>query len=76
MPRMEPKDTTDNEAYKGFTNSNCPFLPCHGGVTKEFNCLFCYCPLIAYKCPGPYTVFRDSNGITTASGKNCFSLLT
>lgn len=50
---MEPKDTTTNEAFKGFTNDKCPFLPCHKGVKRAFNCLFCYCPLIAYDCPGP-----------------------
>ncbi|MEO0035287.1 MAG: hypothetical protein RLZZ501_1310, partial [Pseudomonadota bacterium] len=32
---MEPKDTTQNEAYKGFTNLNCPFYPCHQGVKRE-----------------------------------------
>ena len=32
---MEPKDSTNNEAFKGFTNSACPFYPCHPGVEHE-----------------------------------------
>lgn len=71
MPKSEPKDTTDNDAFKGFTNTKCPFLPCHGGVTKEFNCLFCYCPLIAYECPGPYVTFEDANGIVRKDCSRC-----
>ncbi len=65
---MQPKDTTNNQAFKGFTNHACPFLPCHAGVKREFNCLFCYCPLIAYECPGPYEVYTDANGLRR---KNC-----
>ncbi|SEQ48501.1 Cysteine-rich small domain-containing protein [Ectothiorhodospira magna] len=59
---MASRDDTENEAYKGFTNSACPFMPCHRGITRAFNCLFCYCPLMAYDCPGPYTVFTDPQG--------------
>ena len=68
---MEPKDTTKNEAFKGFTNTACPFLPCHEGVRGKFNCLFCYCPLIAYECPGPYKVFTDANGVTRKDCSDC-----
>jgi Zn-finger protein len=68
---MQPKDTTNNEAFKGFTNHECPFLPCHKGVKREFNCLFCYCPLIAYECPGPYLVFEDTNGLKRKDCSAC-----
>ncbi|ARC89368.1 cysteine-rich small domain-containing protein [Rhodovulum sp. MB263] len=68
---MQPKDLTDNEAFKGFTNSACPFLPCHKGVAREFNCLFCYCPLIAYECPGPYQTYTDANGLTRKDCSAC-----
>jgi len=68
---MEPKKVTDNEAFKGFTNTACPFYPCHSGTTREFNCLFCYCPLIAYECPGPYTLFEDKNGIIRKDCSAC-----
>jgi len=47
----EPKDVVRTNQFKGFTNSQCEFYPCHlnvkhkskGGVTEqaEFNCLFC-----------------------------------
>ena len=68
---MEPKDTTTNEAFKGFTNTNCPFLPCHPGVKRAFNCLFCYCPLIGYDCPGPYQTYTDRNGLTRKDCSAC-----
>lgn len=37
-----------------FSNINCEYYPCHKGfLGKEFNCLFCYCPLYKLeKCPG------------------------
>lgn len=68
---MEPKDSTTNTAYMGFTNSSCPFMPCHPGVEREFNCLFCYCPLSAYECPGPYKVFVDRNGMKRKDCSAC-----
>lgn len=68
---MQPKDSTQNEAFKGFTNEACPFLPCHEGVTRAFNCLFCYCPLIAYECPGPYKVMVSANGVTRKDCSAC-----
>ncbi|MFT4078354.1 cysteine-rich small domain-containing protein [Rhodomicrobium sp.] len=68
---MEPKDTTTNEGFKGFTNEACPFLPCHKGVRGKFNCLFCYCPLIAYECPGPYIVYTDATGMRRKDCSNC-----
>jgi Zn-finger protein len=68
---MQPKDTTTNEAFKGYTNTECPFLPCHKGVKAEFNCLFCYCPLIAYECPGPYQTYTDKNGLVRKDCSAC-----
>lgn len=41
-----------------FQNRGCPFFPCHTGVAeKDFNCLFCYCPLYALgpRCGGNFT---------------------
>lgn len=68
---MEPQLTTQDEGYKGFTNTACPFLPCHEGVRRHFNCLFCYCPLIAYICPGPYRVMTDRQGILRKDCSAC-----
>jgi Zn-finger protein len=45
--------------FKGFTNTSCEFYPCHKEVKRDFNCLFCYCPLVNLECPGPYKVFTD-----------------
>lgn len=33
-------------SYRFFENRACKYFPCHEGL-KEFNCLFCYCPLYA-----------------------------
>lgn len=68
---MQPQDTTDNPAYKGFSNTACPFFPCHSGVRREFNCLFCYCPLIAYACPGPYRLYTDRHGLARKDCSAC-----
>jgi Zn-finger protein len=68
---MQPKDTTLNQAFKGFTNRECPFFPCHTDVLEPFNCLFCYCPLIAYRCPGPYRAFTSANGVRRKDCSAC-----
>lgn len=61
----EPKDVTQTANFKGFTHTACEFFPCHTGVKepeKNFNCLFCYCPLTWLECPGPFTIFTDKHG--------------
>ena len=55
--------------YTGFTNRACEYFPCHSGVPeKDFNCLFCYCPLYALgrDCGGAYQYTPD--GIKDCSG--------
>ena len=40
-----------------FQNRGCPYFPCHGDMeAKEFNCLFCYCPLytLGESCGGNF----------------------
>ncbi|PQJ97084.1 cysteine-rich small domain-containing protein [Chromatium okenii] len=49
-------------SFQGFTNTACAFYPCHSGIHREFNCLFCYCPLYAYNCPGTYSMLIDRHG--------------
>jgi Zn-finger protein len=56
------KASAAQAAFKGFSHSDCEYFPCHGGVRRPFNCLFCYCPLIEHECPGPYRVFTDAQG--------------
>ena len=50
-----------------FSNTDCAYFPCHKGVdAREFNCLFCYCPLYALgpRCGGDYRY-------TKAGTKDC-----
>lgn len=50
-----------------FQNTECEYFPCHKiDDNKEFNCLFCYCPL--------YALGEDCNGnyhYTSKGVKNC-----
>lgn len=44
-----------NNSYRFFQNSECEYFPCHETAEgyKDFNCLFCFCPLYALDtCPG------------------------
>jgi Zn-finger protein len=44
--------------YQFFQNRECEYFPCHTGVLeKDFNCLFCYCPLymLGPDCGGNFT---------------------
>lgn len=52
-----------------FTNFKCEYFPCHNvNNTKNFNCLFCYCPLYSHsECGGNYCI--TENGIKDCS--NC-----
>lgn len=52
-----------------FKNTSCEYFPCHKTDGENFNCLFCYCPLYAYKdkCGGNFTYIE--NGIKDCS--NC-----
>ena len=50
-----------------FTNRACEHFPCHEGIDeRDFNCLFCYCPLYALgpDCGGNFTY-------TKSGRKNC-----
>lgn len=52
-----------------FTNRSCKYFPCHKGADpKDFNCLFCYCPLYAMgpDCGGNYRLTR--NGVKDCTG--------
>lgn len=52
------------ENYKFMQNKACEYFPCHKLKNeKEFNCLFCYCPLYTLKdqCGGHYVYLE--NGI-------------
>lgn len=57
-------------SYRFFENRDCRYFPCHKGL-KEFNCLFCYCPLYPKEhCPGkPRYIEKDGRTIKDCS--NC-----
>lgn len=57
--------------FKGYTNSECEFFPCHKEISRPFNCLFCYCPLMHLECPGPYKVFISKYGKVTKDCSSC-----
>lgn len=43
--------------YKFFQNTKCEYFPCHKLKNeKEFNCLFCFCPLymLGEDCKGNF----------------------
>ena len=47
-------------SYRFFQNKRCEYFPCHSmmpGHKRDFNCLFCYCPLYNLEdCGGCYTL--------------------
>ena len=48
--------------YRFFQHRDCEYFPCHEGVPpKDFNCLFCYCPLYALgeDCGGCFLYLED-----------------
>lgn len=57
-------------SYCFFENRDCEYFPCHKGL-KDFNCLFCYCPLYAQeRCPGKYE-YIEVNGRQIKSCMDC-----
>ena len=57
-------------SFKFFKNIECKYFPCHKDV-KDFNCLFCYCPLYHLKnCPGTYKMI-EKNGRIIKSCVDC-----
>lgn len=67
----EPKDLVLTYKFKGYSNIKCEFFPCHKGIKQEFSCLFCYCPLINYECPGPYKLYKDRRGNNRKDCSDC-----
>ena len=49
-------------SYRYFKNTDCKYFPCHKGLSDDFNCLFCYCPMYSMpNCPGSKT-YIEKNG--------------
>ena len=62
--------TKMENSYRFFENRECEYFPCHKGL-KDFNCLFCYCPLYTkLHCPGNPT-YIEKNGIKIKVCADC-----
>ncbi|SEK23375.1 ABC-type cobalamin/Fe3+-siderophores transport system, ATPase component [Butyrivibrio sp. ob235] len=56
-------NTVRHSSY--FINKECEYYPCHDLDEKDFNCMFCYCPLYDMEdCGGEFTY-------TDKGAKNC-----
>ena len=63
-------NTLKTQNFKFFSHTSCEYFPCHKEADpKDFNCLFCYCPLYALgdKCTGNFSYTKE--GIKDCS--NC-----
>ena len=51
-------------SYRYFCNTACKYFPCHEGMEgKDFNCLFCYCPMNSLeKCLGTPKFVKTKEG--------------
>ena len=60
-------------SYKFFNNKECKYMPCHKGIEADnINCLFCYCPMNAYKdCLGNPAYIQCSDGRTIKTCIGC-----
>ena len=68
-------------SYKFFQNKSCKYFPCHSNVSeKDFNCMFCYCPLYSKKeCGGNYRILengvKDCSGCVIPHGRNSWGII-
>ncbi|MBC5712907.1 metal-binding protein [Roseburia sp. BX1005] len=57
-------------SYRYFENIDCKYFPCHKGL-KDFNCLFCYCPMYTKEhCPGN-PKYIEANGRKIKNCSDC-----
>lgn len=57
-------------SYRYFENKDCKYFPCHKGL-KDFNCLFCYCPMYTKEhCPGN-PKYIEANGRKIKNCSDC-----
>lgn len=80
----EPRTKQETEKrFSFFSHTACEYFPCHSGVpAKEFNCLFCYCPLYALgkECGGNFVILengvKDCSDCTVPHRKENYSHIT
>lgn len=69
------------ENHKFYQNKGCKFFPCHDDVEeKNFNCLFCFCPLYFYDdCGGNYELMendhKDCSNCTIPHSRNGYEYI-
>nr|WP_269822669.1 cysteine-rich small domain-containing protein [[Clostridium] innocuum] len=54
----------ESVTVKYFSNWECEYFPCHKGADpKNFNCLFCYCPLyvLGDRCGGKFVYLPNGD---------------
>lgn len=67
-----------SEKYKFFQHKECEYFPCHKVKdVKDFNCLFCYCPLymLAEDCGGNFTYtngYKDCSNCLIPHSRNAY----
>lgn len=57
-------------SYHFFENRGCQYFPCHNGL-RDFNCLFCYCPLYAKEHCAGNPEYKEKNGKLIKVCTNC-----
>jgi Zn-finger protein len=69
------------DSHKFFQNKSCKYFPCHSNISeKDFNCMFCYCPLYNKKeCGGNYRILengiKDCSGCVIPHGRNSWDII-
>ena len=68
--------------YAFFQHKDCEYFPCHEGIDpRQFNCLFCYCPLycLGDSCGGSFRYtekgVKDCTGCTYPHEKDHYDAL-
>ena len=60
------------KSYQYFNHQQCEYYPCHKGLEdKQFNCMFCYCPLYRVDCPGNPNYIVGQNGTKIKDCSSC-----
>lgn len=71
----------ETENYKFHQHKKCEFFPCHKVKNvKDFNCLFCYCPLYMLKedCGGNFKYtknVKDCSDCLVPHSRNAFDFV-
>lgn len=69
--------------YQFFQHTQCEYFPCHKNLPpKDFNCLFCYCPLymLGERCGGNFRYtkkgYKDCSGCSFPHKRQNYEKIT